>query len=541
MRIDPIQIQPNQKIVKDYRHDFTAVEDKFDYPPFEKDTWINRWNDLQEREFKREELARVLHRMNDQWQAPSSAFHSIERLKDSQSTVIIAGQQAGLLTGPLYTVHKVISILQLAKQKEEELNKPVIPVFWIAGEDHDFDEINHVMLKSEKRMKKHAIHQEPEHKSSVSDLEIDKDQGMAWLNEIFSTVKETEITQSFYERTLKALQESASYTDFFAKLIYMLFPEEGLVLVDAHRPELRQLESGYFQSMLDHNREISQGVYAAIQKNKQQGYSVSLDSDITDAHLFYHDGGDRILLTRTDDHHYQGKNNEVFFTEEQIKEIAENSPEKLSNNVVTRPLMQESVFPVLGFIGGPGEVSYWSVLKPAFQAFGFRMPPVLPRLSFTLIDRKSEQTMSRLQMEPQRSVQSGTREMKMNWLASVSSPPIEKLSEEVKAEIDKIHKPLRAKAAELGADLGALAETNLHHLYKDVQFLEQRMTRRLEEKYKKEIACFNELDLLMHPEEGLQERVWSILPWVNEYGMDVFAKMNHHHLSFEHPHYLVFI
>src|SRR5699024_11029072 len=88
----------------------------------------------------------ALEEMNEQWHAPQATFRNIERLKDSNSVVVIGGQQAGMLTGPLYTIHKIISIIQFAKQKEAELNVPVIPLFWIAGEHHDFEEINHIIV-----------------------------------------------------------------------------------------------------------------------------------------------------------------------------------------------------------------------------------------------------------------------------------------------------------------------------------------------------------------------------------------------------------
>src|SRR5699024_5290643 len=87
------------------------------------------------------------------WGSDDATLKNIERLKSDNAVVVIGGQQAGLLTGPLYSVNKVISIIQLAKEQEAELNRPVIPVFWIAGEDHDFDEINHVNMRTKTGLK----------------------------------------------------------------------------------------------------------------------------------------------------------------------------------------------------------------------------------------------------------------------------------------------------------------------------------------------------------------------------------------------------
>src|SRR5699024_1311734 len=123
----------------------------FDYTPF--NDYEQRVRDLNHRVFNRERLADVLHIVNKQWGAPQSTHDNIEQLRKENSVVVIGGQQAGLMTGPLYTINKIISIIQFAKQQEALLQIPVIPVFWIAGEDHDYDEINHVFLLEESEIK----------------------------------------------------------------------------------------------------------------------------------------------------------------------------------------------------------------------------------------------------------------------------------------------------------------------------------------------------------------------------------------------------
>ncbi|MEM5608395.1 bacillithiol biosynthesis BshC [Bacillus toyonensis] len=113
-----------------------------------------RLHDLRERKFFRQELVAHLLEYNTKLQAGESTIQNVKALGDENTYVVIAGQQAGLLTGPLYTIHKVISILQLAKEKEESLGVKVVPVFWIAGEDHDMDEINHTFVTKNKKIKR---------------------------------------------------------------------------------------------------------------------------------------------------------------------------------------------------------------------------------------------------------------------------------------------------------------------------------------------------------------------------------------------------
>src|SRR5690606_19978459 len=115
-----------------------------------------------------------------------------------------------------------------------------------------------------------------------------------------------------------------------------------------------------------------------IEQLKESGYDVNLDLGENCGHLFYHGNNSRVLLTRDASGEWVGKQNEVSLSTEQLLEIAKNRPELLSNNVVTRPLMQECLFPSIAFIGGPGEVAYWAALKGVFQMMDMTMPPVVP-------------------------------------------------------------------------------------------------------------------------------------------------------------------
>ncbi|GGC80573.1 putative cysteine ligase BshC [Thalassobacillus devorans] len=541
MRIDPIDLQTTNPLIKDYRQARERVQDKFHYHPFHSTVFADRKKDLKEQSFQRDELVRVLHEINGEWDAPRSTVENIDRLADTKSTVVIGGQQAGLLTGPLYSVHKLISIIYLSRKAEKEEGTPVIPVFWIAGEDHDFDEINHVFLPEDNRMQKYQVKHTPVKKSSVTDIPMDKPAVEEWLGQVFSQLEESVYTKDLENQIYQVISQSNSYVDFFARLIFHLFREEGVVLVDSHHSSFRKLESQHFKAMIHNQQQITQGVYAAWQQNMQQGYPVSLDCNLADVHLFYHHDGERVLLMKGEDGKYYGKQNEVVLTKEQLLDLAEEHPESLSNNVVTRPLMQELMFPTLAFIGGPGEINYWSVLKPAFEAMEVKMPPVFPRLSFSLIDRKTAKYLDRFHLRAGDVIEKGVSHEKTAWLTSQSYPPLEAITEQVKNGIERIHQPLREKAAEIRDDVSQLADKNLAYLFKDIEFLEQRMTKALEEKHASELNKFDYLELVLHPGEGLQERMWGILPWMNQYGWEIFQEILEHDMRFEEAHHCIYL
>lgn len=541
MHINSIPIHTQNKLIQDYRNENEKIMRHFDYNPFEPDVFQKRLKDLQDKNVDRQQLADVLHSLNTKWDAPSSTLANIERLRNEESFVVIAGQQAGLLTGPMYTINKVISIIHLAKQQEEQLQVPVIPVFWIAGEDHDFAEINHIFLQDTTRMKKHKLQQRVSEKQAVSNIMVDDKQASEWIDTVFAELPETGYTNDLYDTVKTCLSNSLSYVDFFAKVIFKLFETAGIVLVDSNDKQVRKFESSYFVNLIENQSDITNAISDSFTEITEIGYPLSIDVGANDANIFYQQGNERILLIRNDDGDWVGKHNEVKLTNEEILSIAKNEPELLSNNVMTRPLMQEMVFPSLAFIGGPGEISYWSVLRGAFHANDMKMPPVIPRLSFTFIERSIEKLLSNYQISAEQAINNGVTGIKKKWLAEKSNPPVELLANELKQTIDKAHEPLRELAQSIRSDIGDLANKNLDYLFRDVAFLEKRISKSLEEKYNMEMNEFNQLQLSLHPNDGLQERTWNPLPWVNQYGTDFIKQLTDQSCSYKKEHFVVYL
>src|SRR5690625_6986924 len=134
-----------------------------------------------------------------QWDASKSTLKNIERFRPEDSVVVMGGQQAGIMTGPMYTINKVISIIQLAREQEDVLKIPVIPVFLIAGEDHDYEEINHLYLIEDEQIRKQKLHQHISGKYAISDIEINYDETSIWIDQIIIKLKVIENTKDQYD------------------------------------------------------------------------------------------------------------------------------------------------------------------------------------------------------------------------------------------------------------------------------------------------------------------------------------------------------
>lgn len=540
MRINPIQLRNNNQLIKAYRTEKNDIIDFFDYKPF--NSFGNRLLDLQKRSFNRKQLSDILHEMNMAWDAPEQSIQQIKRLKAENSVVVIGGQQAGLLTGPMYTVNKIISVLKLAREQEEKLKIPVIPLFWIAGEDHDYDEINHIFTLRDEKVYKHPTKQQEYVKKSISHMELDKEKTLFWLKEAFQDLTETEYTKELFTKVTDCLEQSQTFVDFFARLIYELFPNEGLVLFDSAHPKVRHIQSDFFTEFIQNQQLVAKEIYDVVQVLHQKGFNVPLEVEKDDANLFFHDDmNERILLKRLENI-WVGKNDELDLTTDQLLEIAQKYPERLSNNVVTRPIMQEFLFPTLAFVGGDGEISYWAALRKAFHVFDLKMPPVVPRLSFTYIDKRLEKLLVTRVIDVDQAINDGVEEMKMNWLLSQQNPPVRKLFAEVKANMEEVHRPLRQLAKSISSDLSETAEKNFNFIEQNISFLEMKTIRKLNEKYEQQLSQFTEVKNGLKPEGVLQERIWSPLSFINENGIQFIKKLIEvESLSFENSHYVIYL
>src|SRR5690625_2029264 len=279
--------------MKDYQNHEKNIMNFFEYKPLDK--FEERLQYLNEKSFKRQDLAETLHKINKDWDASPQTLNNIERLKDEQSVVVIGGQQAGILSGPMYTINKIISIIKLAKQQEEKLNIPVVPIFWIAGEDHDFLEINHIHVMDLPEIKKHQINQYVEERTPVSEIEIDQDKAKQWIDEVFLYLRESMYSKEVYKQAHQCLSKSKTYVDFFAQFINLLFEKDGLVLIDSNNPLIRQIESEYFVKLINEQEVVSKEIYHTTHLVRQAGYELTIEPEIEDAHLFYHLKKERIL------------------------------------------------------------------------------------------------------------------------------------------------------------------------------------------------------------------------------------------------------
>lgn len=504
-----------------------------------QEAFNGRKKELQDRLFNRKDLADCIESYMKDLPAGEAVQQSLSKLR-SDGLVVIGGQQAGLLTGPLYSIHKVISIIQLAKEQEKKLNTPVLPVFWIAGEDHDFLEINHVFIEADGQMNKKGYSEQITDKRMASSIEYDADTMKRWIRSVLRDFGETVHTKELLAKLDSAVDSATSFSKLFAYIIMDMFKEDGLLVIDAADPSLRKLEAPFFKNLLYQSEKLTQSVLEQQSKIKERNFRPLIDIAANAVNLFITIGNERVLLYKTEKG-YSDRQGQVFFTNDDLIHIMESEPERFSNNVVTRPLMQEWLFPTLAFIAGPGEIAYWAELKSAFEKMEISMPPIVPRLSITLIERDVKQKIDELHMDLRDVLKQGTSSEREKFWNSVKDEKMDQFIDETERLLNQQYEKIHLKAGELHSGLLPIITKNLSIHQKQISFLKKKSDQYISLKHEVTLRKYDRVSTSLRPENGPQERIWNIFYFINRYGYEFVHSLTRIEYGFDHSHKVVFL
>lgn len=515
MELEQIQSPVANKLLTDYWSQHANIHSFFEYK-YNEQSFVERIAYLKDRTHRSKELALVIRSYMEQYGISEKAEHYLKELEQG-AVVVVGGQQAGLLTGPLYSVHKAISVILLAQQQRERLNTAVVPMFWIAGEDHDIEEINHTFTMANGEIKKRGYSERSKLKKMASTTQLNGEALEQFIVNVFKDFGETEYTERLLKNVLETAKKSKTFTDFFTFLMNDLFKNHGLLMLDAAFEPFRNYEKTYFAKLIDQNEEIALRVVAQEQKLFEAGYAMPIAATEQNANLFYIKEGERFLLERKDG---QFKNvlAHVNFSKEQLLQIANETPRCLSNNVVTRPLMQEMTLPVLAFVGGPGELAYWATLKPAFDLLQLQMPIFAPRISMTLVTRQVDALLQQKKLTVADVLANKVDDKLAQFVDSVKDEKVRQLIEQMQSQLHEQYAELTSYLQQENYYVNDLLQKNENYHERQFDYLKSKLEQQNIEKHDNDIRQYKTIQATLYPNGGYQERAFSPYVFLNTYG-----------------------
>jgi len=298
-------------------------------------------------------------------------------IKNANTFTVTTGHQLALFTGPLYFIYKIATVINLAKQlKDKYPQQNFVPVFWMASEDHDFEEISSIYILGKEIKWQKDTHSKPVGLIDNTGIE-------ALIEQLIPILGERDKAKKW----IKLLQESFLTNNNFSigtrKLVHELFKNHGLVIIDADNKALKALLKPVMVSDI-----FKQKSFNAIQNtNKALSENYKLQINGREVNFFYlHPELGRKLIKPAGTH-FILNDTEAVFTKDELQLEIENYPERFSPNVVLRPVYQELILPNLAYIGGPAEVAYWLQLQQVFEAHLVPFPVVMQRNSYLLLGK----------------------------------------------------------------------------------------------------------------------------------------------------------
>ncbi|WP_232698373.1 bacillithiol biosynthesis cysteine-adding enzyme BshC [Brevibacillus daliensis] len=521
MKNIPVSLHAPRSFLTDYKKESVEALSFFTYSPFAKESYLERMQYVvSKNDWNRDELSDALYRYNRQVGNHQEALANIEELKKPDTLAVITGQQAGLLTGPLYTIYKAIDTIQLAREQSMLLGVKVVPVFWIAGEDHDFDEVNHFFqqtLTGEAR--KITIATDPGGKRSVSAIKTSQDEMLQIVEQFFTEELETDHSQELRQLLLGTARESDTLADWFALLLVKLFGKHGLILIESSDPAVRQMESRVFKEVIRKNKELSRILLSTQARLQACNYPNQLELYGNQAHFFLYEQEERLLMERARNG-FQAKDGGRLYSEDELLQILETSPERFSANVVSRPLMQEHLIPTLAYVAGPGELLYWANFKDAFSLFGQQVPLVVPRTSYVLVEGNIDRLLQKHELRID-TLFHHMDQWKNEWLNALDEPGFHEKFEQQKQEVQNSYQKLLQEVVTYDKGLLQLAEANRKRLLDDISFMQERVRKAIHLKHQVSIDQIVRIEQALLPDGKWQERVYTIFAYMNRYGLDL--------------------
>lgn len=438
-------------------------------------------------------------------QSAPAVAKNIQLLLKENTFTVTTGHQLCLCTGPLYFIYKIVTVINTCRQLKKKYPKSnFVPVFWMASEDHDYEEIKSIRLYG-KSFSWETHQQGAVGRFRTADLK-------QLLDELPGDVG---VFREAYLKS-KTLGEAAR------NYVNALFKEEGLVVIDGDDRELKKIlqpvmlddltAHNPFNLVTETNRELAaRGLPPTV--NPREINFFYLDENVR-SRIEQSEGGFKVVDT------------DLRFSEDELKSLVTKAPEKFSPNVILRPLFQEMILPNLAYVGGPAELVYWLELKKVFDHFKVPFPVLLPRNFALVVDAPSSRKMAKTKLKVSAFFQKKD-DLYKQWVLRHSAHDLS-LAKELKAQ-EQILTKIKARSASIDPTLAPMVAAQAEKIRKLIQTMERKMIRAEKRKQSDALRQIGSLKDSLFPNGGLQERTDNFL---NFYQPDPhFIQSLLHHLD----------
>ncbi len=503
----------------DYLYDFPRVADFFAQDPFDRTRWAVPAPLEQAR---RMAVADVLAEQNGASGADPRTQENIARLREGKALAVVTGQQVGLFGGPAYSVYKALTAICLAEALTAE-GRPAVPVFWLASEDHDFAEVSQVEFL-DARGTPLAIKDES---STPEDAPVGRvvlpnsvDESRRRVLRLWPGEVRGEA-----EQLLQGYVPGQSYAAAFAELFRRLFAGQGLIMLNPLHPTLHALTRPLYRRVLEEAEGLDALLRSRNRALEQHGYHAQVRLRENSTLVFLTVAGKRLPIRRR----HQG----FFLSGMGVRSLAgllemlEAEPEQFSANVLLRSLVQDSLLPTVAYVAGPAETAYFAQASALYEHLLGWMPPIVPRVSLTLIEPRVQRLLTKYHLTLADCFQ-GRTHVRTRLAVRHLPPRLQRRLERMEARLDRMLVETAADLKALDPTLEGAAQTSRRKMLYQFDKLRGKAARA--HAARKEILerHLETLCNALYPHHHLQERRYSFLSFVARHGTELVPRLKQH-------------
>ncbi|HUK33897.1 MAG TPA: bacillithiol biosynthesis cysteine-adding enzyme BshC [Vicinamibacterales bacterium] len=499
------ELPHTSKLVRDFLGNFTRLKSFYErQPDFKSVTKYAR--KLEFPGDRRRQVADVLRAQNVLFGSSPETVKNIDRLARG-AVAMVSGQQVGLFGGPAYSFYKALTAIQAAESLTSE-GIPAVPVFWMATEDHDVDEVRHVTWFHEGQLLRLELPKPAQEAIPVGRVRLGPE-----IDELVSRAQAL-LGETFGNYLHETYVPEATYGSAFAGLFARIFADFGLILLDPLDERLHQIAAPVLREALACRDELNDELLRRGKALEHAGYDPQVKVTSRSTLLFSLANGKREVITASNGTFACGN---LSLPREQWLELVEAEPENFSPNALLRSVLQDFLLPTVAYFGGPSEIAYFAQSQILYEKLLKRMPVLLPRADFTLVDPKAERLLRKYHLNAE-DVWSGSESLRKAMYNSVVPQKLSREFDDSLRVIDKRLKKLHKAIAKVDPTIqGTIARAGKRIGYQ-IEKLRHKTGAALD-RHEKQIEQHQKfLENLLYPQKGLQSRDLCFLPFLARWG-----------------------
>jgi len=470
---------------------------------------------------RRHRVADILERQNRSWSASPKTMENIARLR-AGAAAVVTGQQVGLFGGPLFSIFKALTAVKLADDASAG-GVNCVPIFWLATQDHDLAEVNHVSIPgAESVLQTFATPTQGLTDAPVGAITFGPEIE-AVVNAAADLLGDSDIVAFLRD----SYRPGETFGSAFARLFARLFADWGVILLDAADPAVNHLARPIYHEAIERAAELNQTLLARGRELEAAGYHQQVKVTAASTLLFALQNGSRVPVhheVRGSEAAAQFLVGEERLSQQELLRRIDAEPENFSANVLLRPVKQDYLLPTLAYTGGAAEVAYFAQAAVVYEALAGKTTPIVPRFSASIVEHKPKALLERYDLSPEQ-VFHGPDVLR-EALAEKSFPPeLEASFDQARASLERSLAAIREKLASLDK---TLIDSATHAEEKMKYQLGQLRSRAARAELRQTEVLTRHADLLsnsLYPNKTLQEREVAALYFLARHGLGLLREV----------------